>query len=47
MAFVERLRHVRDLLAERLNLVGIRHVLELEDEVRRLREEIDRMKQRA
>ena len=34
---VERLHRIRDLLAEGLNLAGIARVLELEDEVRRLR----------
>jgi MerR family transcriptional regulator/heat shock protein HspR len=38
-ADVERLHRVRDLLREGLNLAGIRHVLELEGEVHRLREE--------
>ncbi len=36
-ADIERLRRVRELLADGLNLAGIRRVLELEDEVRRLR----------
>lgn len=39
---VERLHRVRDLLAEGLNLAGIRRVLELEDEVVRLRRRLDR-----
>lgn len=34
---IERLHRVRELLAEGLNLAGIRRVLELEDEVERLR----------
>jgi DNA-binding transcriptional MerR regulator len=34
---VVRLERIRDLLAEGLNLVGIARVLELEDEVDRLR----------
>ncbi len=34
---IERLRRIRDLLAEGLNLAGIRLVLGLEEEVRRLR----------
>jgi DNA-binding transcriptional MerR regulator len=38
-ADIDRLRRIRDLLAEGLNLAGIGRVLELEDEVRRLREE--------
>jgi len=36
---VERLRRVRELLGEGLNLAGIRRVLELESEVERLRED--------
>ena len=36
---VERLHRVRDLLGQGLNLAGIRHVLELEGEVERLRKE--------
>lgn len=36
-ADIERLHRIRDLLAEGLNLAGIRRVLTLEDEVRRLR----------
>lgn len=39
---IERLHRVRDLLAEGLNLAGIRRVLELEEEVRRLRAEVRR-----
>ena len=46
-ADIERLHRIRDLLAEGLNLAGIAQVLELEAEVRRLRAENDRMKQRA
>ena len=38
-ADIERLHRIRDLLAEGLNLVGIRRVLELEAEVGRLRRE--------
>ncbi len=34
---IERLHRIRDLLAEGLNLAGIRLVLTLEEEVRRLR----------
>ena len=37
---VARLHRIRDLLAEGLNLVGIAHVLELEEEVRRLRGQV-------
>ncbi|HWJ81472.1 MAG TPA: MerR family transcriptional regulator [Nocardioides sp.] len=39
---IDRLHRVRDLLAEGLNLAGIRRVLELEDEVVRLRAEVRR-----
>ena len=38
---IERLHRIRDLLAEGLNLAGIARVLELEDEVRRLRRRLD------
>jgi len=38
---VVRLGRIRDLLAEGLNLVGIARVLELEDEVDRLRAQLD------
>lgn len=37
---VERLHRVRELLADGLNLAGIRRVLELEDEVARLRRKL-------
>jgi MerR family transcriptional regulator, heat shock protein HspR len=37
---VVRLERIRDLLAEGLNLVGIARVLELEDEVDRLRAQL-------
>lgn len=40
---VERLHRIRDLLAEGLNIAGIAQVLELEDEVRRLRAQVARM----
>jgi MerR family transcriptional regulator, heat shock protein HspR len=46
-ADVERLLRIRDLLAEGFNLVGIRRVLELEEEVVRLRKENDALRQRA
>ena len=39
---VERLERIRDLLADGLNLAGIARVLELEDEVVRLRARLDR-----
>ncbi len=38
---VERLERIRDLLADGLNLAGIARVLELEDEVVRLRLRLD------
>ena len=41
-ADVERLHRIRDLLAEGLNLAGVARVLELEDEVRRLRARLRR-----
>jgi MerR family transcriptional regulator/heat shock protein HspR len=34
---IERLHRIRELLAEGLNLAGIRHVLALEEEIRHLR----------
>ena len=37
---VERLERIRDLLAEGLNLAGIARVLDLEDEVGRLRQRL-------
>jgi len=40
---VDRLHRIRDLLAEGLNLAGIARVLELEDEVRRLRGQVARL----
>lgn len=44
---VVRLGRIRDLLAEGLNLVGIARVLELEDEVDRLRAQLDEDEQSA
>jgi len=44
---VERLERIRDLLAEGLNLAGIARVLELEDEVVRLRARLERAEGRA
>lgn len=41
-ADIELLHRIRDLLAEGLNLAGIARVLELEDEVRRLRARLSR-----
>ena len=38
---VERLERIRDLLAEGLNLAGVARVLDLEDEVARLRSRLD------
>ena len=40
-ADIETLHRIRDLLEEGLNLAGIARVLELEDEVRRLRRQVD------
>jgi DNA-binding transcriptional MerR regulator len=39
---IERLHRIRELLAEGLNLVGIAHVLRLEERVRRLEEQARR-----
>jgi len=39
---VERLERIRDLLAEGLNLAGIARVLDLEDEIDRLRKRLAR-----
>jgi MerR family transcriptional regulator/heat shock protein HspR len=44
---IERLRRISDLAAEGMNLAGIRRVMELEDEVDRLRREIDRARDEA
>ncbi len=44
---LERLRRIQDLTAEGLNLAGVKRVLELEDEVARLRAEIDRAREEA
>ena len=41
-ADIELLHRIRELLAEGLNLAGIARVLELEDEVRRLRARLSR-----
>lgn len=40
-ADIERLTHIRDLLAEGLNLAGIARVLTLEAEVRSLRSSVE------
>jgi MerR family transcriptional regulator/heat shock protein HspR len=44
---IERLRRISDLAAEGMNLAGIRRVMELEDEIDRLRREIDRARDEA
>ncbi len=41
-ADIEVLHRIRDLLAEGLNLAGIARVLQLEEEVRRLRRRLER-----
>ena len=46
-ADIERLHRIRELLADGLNLAGIRRVLELEAEVGRLRAENARMRRKA
>ena len=46
-ADVDRLRRIRDLLADGLNLAGIGRVLELEAEVDRLRTENSALRRRA
>lgn len=38
---IDRVRRIQDLTAEGLNLEGVRRVLLLEDEIRRLRGELD------
>jgi len=38
---IERVRRIQDLTAAGLNLEGVRRVIELEDEVRRLQRELD------
>ena len=43
---VDRLHHIRDLLADGLNLAGIARVLELEAEITSLRAECDRLRAR-
>src|SRR5438876_10466690 len=42
---IERLRRIMDLTTAGLNLEGVRRVMELEDEVRRLRAELARVEQ--
>jgi MerR family transcriptional regulator/heat shock protein HspR len=41
-ADIEVLHRIRELLADGLNLAGVARVLELEEEVRRLRRRLDR-----
>lgn len=41
---IERLQRIHDLTTAGLNLEGVRRVMELEDEVRRLRAEIDHLR---
>jgi len=40
---VQKLREITELTGSGLNLVGVKRVLELQEEVRRLRAEIDRL----
>jgi MerR family transcriptional regulator, heat shock protein HspR len=44
---LQRLRHIQDLTAEGLNLEGVRRVLMLESEVRRLESELNRVRSEA
>ena len=44
---IERLRRIQDLTADGLNLAGVKRVLELEAENRRLRQEIERAREQA
>jgi MerR family transcriptional regulator/heat shock protein HspR len=44
---IARLQRIQDLTAVGLNLEGVKRVMQLEDEVRRLRAEIDRLKAEA
>src|SRR5579872_3272923 len=46
-ADIERLLHIGDLTAAGLNLEGVKHVLELEAELERLREELERVRAEA
>jgi MerR family transcriptional regulator/heat shock protein HspR len=43
-ADIERLRRIQDLTTAGLNLEGVRRVLELEDELRTLRRELDELR---
>src|SRR5438477_1305666 len=42
---IERVRRVQDLTAAGLNLEGVRRVIELEEEVRRLHRELDQARE--
>jgi MerR family transcriptional regulator/heat shock protein HspR len=44
---IDRLRHISTLTAAGLNLAGVRLVLELQQETRRLQAEIDRLRELA
>jgi MerR family transcriptional regulator/heat shock protein HspR len=44
---IDRLRRIQDLTNAGLNLAGVKLVMELEDEVARLRDELDRTRQEA
>jgi MerR family transcriptional regulator/heat shock protein HspR len=44
---IDRLRRIQDLTNAGLNLEGVRRVMELEDEVRRLSAELERSRQEA
>lgn len=44
---IDRLRRIADLTAEGLNLAGVKRVLELEDELARLRSELDGVRAEA
>ena len=44
---IAQLQRIQDLTAAGLNLEGVKRVMELEDEVRRLRAEINRLKDEA
>lgn len=46
-ADIERLRRIAELAATGMNLEGIRHVMSLEEEVVRLRAEVDRLRDLA
>ena len=44
---IERLRRIHDLTSAGLNLAGVKAVMELEEELKRLRRELDRTRQEA